>query len=93
MNIKKLKKVTVTLTLAAILVMHAIPAIAGPERHVAYRYVWGVKAVTEWSGVNHYTRAWLEPVGTDSGQQWGVGLTSATAYGLPNSTAHTRYGR
>ncbi|CEO88634.1 hypothetical protein [Syntrophaceticus schinkii] len=60
MNIKKLKKATVTLILAAILVMHAIPALAGPERHVAYRYVWGVRAVTEWSGVKHYTRAWLE---------------------------------
>lgn len=67
---------------------------SSPQRHVAYRYIWGCKAVTEWSGVYHYTRVWIEPIGSDSKRQYDYDLTEATAYGdAIFNTAHSRYGR
>jgi len=68
-------------------------APSSPSRHVAYRFVWGCKAETEWE-CYHYTRVWISPWGTDSGRKWGDNLTKATAYGdALTSTAQSRYGR
>jgi hypothetical protein len=90
-----LKKIIVSSAILSVLGTTALVSFgSSPERHVAYRYVWGVRGVTEWSGQYHYTRAWVEPVGSDSGRQWGDDLTKATAYGdAIFNTAHTRYGK
>ncbi len=89
---RKLKKIF-ALSLISLSIIGAVskPVMASvPKRHVAYRYVWGVSAETEWA-CRHYTRAWLAGLGSDSGRNWGNNLTRAKAIGA--GTAHTRYGR
>ena len=88
------QKMIVAMSIAATLAVPLVGMASSPERHTAYRYVWGCIAVTEWSGVYHYTRVWIEPVGTDSGRKYGTSLTRATAYGdAIFNNAHSRYGR
>lgn len=68
-------------------------ASSSPKSHIAYRYVWGCVAETEWN-CKHYTRVWISPLGTDSGRVWGKGHTKAVAYGdAITGTAQSRYGR